>query len=381
MCAHCEEELQREETATNPPPHSGIHFPDGAGRSLPDSERRFFEPRFGRDLSQVRIHTDERAAASARSLSSLAYTAGRDIVFSTGRFAPETHAGKRLLAHELTHTIQQTEAGCGATPKIQRTIGDGHDLQAPRLAGNVQLEAAFDNDLLIRRGRTGTAVRLIQESLLAQGYTFRGFGADGIFGPETEVVVREFQTDVGATVDGIVGPETMGFLDTHDPSNLAGVGPVAKTGPLPGPRPAPAPGCDAPYHGVTFTLANQTGAGVSPAANIGAARLRGRDFLRMAALAPATYHPDVTINAPSNARAREFEVGLASNLLTERLIYMYSTGVAIRSTLPTPIKDGRSVSSGQYDAIYVRTGAGIRGIFTGSGSTVNLVWDDVPSEG
>jgi hypothetical protein len=65
------------------------------------------EQRFGHDFSQVRIHTDSKAAESARALNAMAYTFGRDVVFGPGRYSPMTSSGTRLLAHELTHTIQQ----------------------------------------------------------------------------------------------------------------------------------------------------------------------------------------------------------------------------------------------------------------------------------
>jgi outer membrane protein OmpA-like peptidoglycan-associated protein len=98
----------------------------GSGRMLPQSERRFFEPRFGYDFSNVRIHTDQRAESSARKINALAYTAGSHVVFGEGQYHPETGAGRRLIAHELAHVIQQrsgdnrlpTEIG-GGSPKPQ----------------------------------------------------------------------------------------------------------------------------------------------------------------------------------------------------------------------------------------------------------------------
>jgi hypothetical protein len=66
--------------------------------------------RFGHDFSQVRIHTDAAAERSARVVNANAYTVGQDIVFGASRFAPETHEGRRLIAHELTHVIQQSGA-------------------------------------------------------------------------------------------------------------------------------------------------------------------------------------------------------------------------------------------------------------------------------
>jgi hypothetical protein len=81
---------------------------NSSGKPLGSRERAFFEPAFGHDFSHIRIHTDERAAESARSVNALAYTVGRDIVFDTGRYAPCTKNGRKLLAHELTHTVQQS---------------------------------------------------------------------------------------------------------------------------------------------------------------------------------------------------------------------------------------------------------------------------------
>ncbi|HEX8557064.1 MAG TPA: DUF4157 domain-containing protein, partial [Pyrinomonadaceae bacterium] len=81
------------------------------GRPLDAEARAFFEPRFGLDFSQVRVHTDARAAESAREVGALAYTVGSDLVFGEGMYAPGTEAGRRLLAHELTHVAQQQAAG------------------------------------------------------------------------------------------------------------------------------------------------------------------------------------------------------------------------------------------------------------------------------
>jgi len=102
-------------------PHATTGLPSLSrkGEPLPASLRAWIEPRFGRDFSDVRIHHDAQAAESARAVNARAYTAGRDIVFGAEEFAPETRAGQRLLAHELTHVVQQ-RAGCAGTPAIQR---------------------------------------------------------------------------------------------------------------------------------------------------------------------------------------------------------------------------------------------------------------------
>jgi outer membrane protein OmpA-like peptidoglycan-associated protein len=86
---------------------------------LPLGVRAYFEPRFGYDFGSVRTHTDTRAAMIARSVRARAFTVGRDVAFGTGLYSPETAVGRRLLAHELTHVIQQ-----GAAPRIRpRNLG------------------------------------------------------------------------------------------------------------------------------------------------------------------------------------------------------------------------------------------------------------------
>ena len=79
----------------------------GGGQRLPESVRSFFEPHFSRDFSEVRIHTNSRADEMARGVKAKAFTYGRDLVFRSGAYRPETKEGKRLLAHELTHVVQQ----------------------------------------------------------------------------------------------------------------------------------------------------------------------------------------------------------------------------------------------------------------------------------
>jgi hypothetical protein len=83
------------------------HWQAGGGQPLSASARAFFESRFGHVFDHVRVHSDARAAESARALNALAYTVGHHIVFASGQYAPETMAGRRLLAHELTHVLQQ----------------------------------------------------------------------------------------------------------------------------------------------------------------------------------------------------------------------------------------------------------------------------------
>jgi hypothetical protein len=89
---------------------SAMRVARAGGAPLPEAVRKYFEPRFGRDFSQVRVHADGEAAAAARSVQARAYTLGQHIAFGAGEYAPSTDSGRRLLAHELVHVMQQESA-------------------------------------------------------------------------------------------------------------------------------------------------------------------------------------------------------------------------------------------------------------------------------
>lgn len=93
------------------------------GEPLAPALRSRMQTSFGYDFQRVRIHTDERASLAARSLAAEAYTQGHDIAFARGRYAPQSHAGLHLLAHELTHVVQQGRAGAASTAMPFR-VGD-----------------------------------------------------------------------------------------------------------------------------------------------------------------------------------------------------------------------------------------------------------------
>jgi peptidoglycan hydrolase-like protein with peptidoglycan-binding domain len=151
------------------------------------------------DFSQVKLHTDERAAKSASAVNARAYTVGQHIVFGAGQYQPQLSAGRRLLAHELTHTLQQAAPQGAPTARLQRSS-----------------PPTSPSDKMLRKGARGPAVRLLQRKLIALGYLSARFGAPGNFGPETEAAIRRFQKDVGKTpVDGIFGPKTRRLLDEH----------------------------------------------------------------------------------------------------------------------------------------------------------------------
>ena len=119
LCAECQKEEEEEDlvqrkadgaSASAPTPafEARVASLRGSGRPLPGDLRSFFESRFGHDFGPVRVHDGSAASQAAREVNARAFTVGNDVVFGAGEWAPGTTAGKRLLAHELTHVVQQT---------------------------------------------------------------------------------------------------------------------------------------------------------------------------------------------------------------------------------------------------------------------------------
>jgi hypothetical protein len=129
-CAACEEEdeehVLRPKRASSGAGSGTVSAPtthvravlSSPGQLLPADTRAFFEPRFGVDFSEVRLHSDSHAHESAREVHARAFTVGTNIVFGSGEYSPGTQEGRRLLAHELTHVVQQ--AGQGVSSLLQR---------------------------------------------------------------------------------------------------------------------------------------------------------------------------------------------------------------------------------------------------------------------
>jgi hypothetical protein len=136
--------LQKKEMATtsaagpdtDPTLGSQINNLNGKGSPLPEGTRAFFENSFGRDFRDVRIHSDSQAQRMARSVNALAFTAGSNIVFGKGQYAPETGEGNKLIAHELTHVVQQADKK-ESPRRIMRWGADDHGLLT---------QTAIDND-------------------------------------------------------------------------------------------------------------------------------------------------------------------------------------------------------------------------------------------
>lgn len=159
-CAGCEEEekVQRKPLAASITPFiqtkaaeggiasdamtSRISSSKGGGNGMDNSTQTFMQSRFGADFSNVKIHTGEDAVQMNRELGAQAFTVGNDIFFNSGQYAPDSGSGKHLLAHELTHTIQQGGAACG----VQRKTHRGNDNYASYDFDDVKCSFDYDQN-------------------------------------------------------------------------------------------------------------------------------------------------------------------------------------------------------------------------------------------
>jgi len=131
-CTHCEEEekkmqrkvMNEEETKSDEGLDHYVGNLSNRGQALSNETRDFYQSRLGYDFSNVKVHTDTVAAKSAQSINALAYTSGNHIVFNSGQYSPETDSGKKLLAHELTHVVQQDNGmSTTAGQSLYRKVG------------------------------------------------------------------------------------------------------------------------------------------------------------------------------------------------------------------------------------------------------------------
>lgn len=231
-----EEDLTRAkgETTADPNIEQKISKNSG-GQKMDDAVQAEMELGFGADLNQVNIHTDDEAARMSQQLCAQAFTHGNDIYFNKGKYKPDSSDGKHLLAHELTHTIQQS----GMVPaNLQFTIGDGHDLTSGRFSGDPVLEACLDNEQILQQGSNGPAVALVQQALIDAGFPLPRFGVDGIFGPETRSALQNFQRSSALVADGKLGPATMSALDALFTGGAPTLPPAVPVVPAPAAPPA-----------------------------------------------------------------------------------------------------------------------------------------------
>lgn len=144
---------------------------EGNGQPLPPPLREFFEPRFGYDLSDIRLHTDEKAAQKAKSIDALAFTAGNDIFFGQESYAPQTIDGRRLLAHELAHVVSPSHMG------VMRRVAPNYSQISSNLSYGVFDWAITDREahdvLLILSGLNDTDLNDTLERMRSDGYFTR----------------------------------------------------------------------------------------------------------------------------------------------------------------------------------------------------------------
>lgn len=139
----------------------------GKGKQLPSSARNFFEPRFGYDFSQVRVHHDAQAAETAQEVKAKAFTVGKYLVFGRGQYAPETSKGRQLMAHELTHVVQQISgrknveiqtkqksAQNQPSPKPAQTVYAPYKQATYKIEGRTLKEVAQNIEIRDEAGRT-----------------------------------------------------------------------------------------------------------------------------------------------------------------------------------------------------------------------------------
>jgi hypothetical protein len=163
-CSECENKrltLQRRATsqseADEVPPivHEVLN---SSGQPLDTETRAFMESRFGHNFSQVRVHTDEKAAQSVQAVNALAYTVGRKVVFGQGQYTPKTEAGNKLLAHELAHVLQQRGESAGIRPEAVEATEHPSEYEAEQaaeavMAGN-SVSIQFKNPSFVRLQRS-----------------------------------------------------------------------------------------------------------------------------------------------------------------------------------------------------------------------------------
>jgi hypothetical protein len=193
-CSQDENKLQRAAAGPGKPeglPESVHEVLGSGGHPLDATTRSWMEPRFKYDFSSVRVHTDSRAARSAKDVNALAYTVGRDVVFGPGQYAPGTERGTRLLAHELTHVVQQTSSGASAqqAAKAVSDPGDAAEVEADATANLIMSGEA----VRVTQAPNATlhALNDVETGLLAGGLavagvglTFLALGLAGVFDRE-----------------------------------------------------------------------------------------------------------------------------------------------------------------------------------------------------
>ncbi len=219
-CKECEvkDKLQREEDEENVEvqPKKNINgagniAPPGVtrvlrspGRALDSSVRSFMEPRFRHNFSQVRVHTNDDAADSAKSINAKAYTSGNNIVFGEGQYKPESTSGKNLIAHELTHTIQQNSGS-----SIRRAAVDYQIRDLPPNTARFPTMIFFDRGSHAIEASEQTKINTFATGSTATNATLKGIASEDGGANSTPVATNRANTvDTALGAAGHTGTRT-----------------------------------------------------------------------------------------------------------------------------------------------------------------------------
>lgn len=215
------EELQTKEAfgsvpRLSPAAEAQIQAIHGGGQPLPESERLFFESRFKSDFSQVRVHTNTAATAAAREVSAQAFTKGSDIVFAHDQYAPNTSSGRRLLAHELAHVVQQGGNRHANGDHTLRRQGPAATTQTPlqKLDADLASSWTLDSTLLSDLAALSSA----EKAIVLTGTSYRDQFVDRLDDDDLRAALttlgadyltwRDWLTAAGVTLFSVVpGPE------------------------------------------------------------------------------------------------------------------------------------------------------------------------------
>lgn len=198
----------------SPGVETGIQTMRGGGRPLTSSERQFMEPRFGADFSAIRVHTNQEADAHSRALNARAFTMGGDIFFRAGEYQAGAAEGHRLLAHELTHSIQQGAAVANplnglrtsaAVPSAQRdlVVAPPSPDATARILTAAEIASAIDFNS--KKYKDPKSLEEIRDVI---GIT----PTPAVSDEELALTVAQWQAEFNLTVDGKLGDLTLGTI-------------------------------------------------------------------------------------------------------------------------------------------------------------------------
>ena len=229
-----EEEMMQAKAKTgggyaSPEVTNRINSTKGNGRPLSSQTNQFMNKAFGANFSDVKIHTGNHATQMNQVLGARAFTHDNNIYFNDGEYKPKSTNGKRLLAHELTHTIQQknilNKRGSGSI--FRETLKENPPVEAvptltnSRFVGNRVLKQILSgriSQLSSRHNGRRGAVSKVQQALVDLGFELPMYMVDGKFGDETEEALRQFRARHGPSPGNQLDGDTLAVLDRVAPA-------------------------------------------------------------------------------------------------------------------------------------------------------------------